>query len=201
AAVLGGTQSLHTNGYDEALALPTAQAATLALRTQQVLAHESGAAETVDPLAGSFFVEALTTALEEKARGYLEKIEEMGGAAEAIGFMQEEIHRAAYEHQLAVEAGERVIVGVNRFQAEEEEPVELGQPDFSALEAAQRAQLGRMKAARDDAEVRARLEAVRAAARGTENLMPRIIDAVKARVTLGEISDALRAEWGVYRPA
>ncbi|HEX2205708.1 MAG TPA: methylmalonyl-CoA mutase family protein [Longimicrobium sp.] len=201
AAVLGGTQSLHTNGYDEALSLPTAQAATLALRTQQVLAYESGAGDTVDPLAGSYYVEALTTAVEEKAREYLDKIEAMGGAARAIEYMQDEIHRAAYDHQLAVEHGERVVVGVNKFQSDAEEPVDLGQPDFSALEAGQRAKLARLKAGRDDAEVRARLEAIRAAARGTDNLMPRIIDAVKASVTLGEIGDALRAEWGVYRPA
>jgi methylmalonyl-CoA mutase N-terminal domain/subunit len=201
AAALGGTQSLHTNGYDEALSLPTAQAATLALRTQQVLAYESGVGDTVDPLAGSYYVEALTTALEEKARAYLERIDELGGASEAIAYMQEEIHRAAYEHQIAVERGEKTIVGVNRFQSAEPEKVELGQPDFSALEQSQRAQLARLKAERDDSQVRARLEAIRAAARGTDNLMPHIIDAVKAMVTLGEISDALRAEWGVYRPA
>ena len=201
AALLGGTQSLHTNGYDEALSLPTAQAATLALRTQQVLAFESGAADTVDPLAGSYFVESMTGAVEAKAREYLDRIEEMGGAAAAIDYMQEEIHRAAYEHQIAVERGDRVIVGVNRFQAAEEEPVELGQPDFTALERGQQRQLARLKSSRDDGEVRARLAAIRAAARGTENLMPHIIDAVKAMVTLGEISDALRAEWGVHRPA
>ena len=199
AAALGGTQSLHTNGYDEALALPTAQAATLALRTQQILAYESGVGDTVDPLAGSYYVEALTTAIEEKAREYLERIDELGGASEAIAYMQEEIHRAAYEHQIAVERGERTIVGVNRFQGADE-PFDLGQPDFSALEQSQRAQLARVRSERDDAEVRARLEAIREAARGTENLMPRIIDAVKAMATLGEISDALRAEWGVYRP-
>ncbi|HEX6042110.1 acyl-CoA mutase large subunit family protein [Longimicrobium sp.] len=201
AAALGGTQSLHTNGYDEALSLPTAQAATLALRTQQILAYESGVGDTVDPLAGSYYVESLTTAIEEKARAYLDRIEEMGGASEAIAFMQEEIHRAAYEHQIAVERGDKTIVGVNKFQSAQEEPFDLGQPDFSALEQTQRAQLARIKAERDDSEVRARLEAIREAARGTENLMPRIIDAVKAMVTLGEISDALRAEWGVYRPA
>ncbi|HVH13912.1 MAG TPA: methylmalonyl-CoA mutase family protein [Longimicrobium sp.] len=200
AAALGGTQSLHTNGYDEALALPTAQAATLALRTQQILAYESGVGDTVDPLAGSYYVEALTTAIEEKARGYLERIEEMGGASEAIAFMQEEIHRAAYEHQIAVERGDKTIVGVNRFQSADE-AFDLGQPDFSALEQSQRAQLARVRAERDDAEVHARLAAIRDAARGTDNLMPRIIDAVKAMVTLGEISDALRAEWGTYRPA
>ncbi|HEX2210869.1 MAG TPA: methylmalonyl-CoA mutase family protein [Longimicrobium sp.] len=200
AAALGGTQSLHTNGYDEALSLPTAQAATLALRTQQVLAYESGVGDTVDPLAGSYYVEALTTALEEKAREYLEKIDEMGGASEAIAYMQEEIHRAAYEHQIAVERGEKTIVGVNKFASAEPEAIDLGQPDFSALEQSQRAGLARVKAERNDSEVRARLEAVRAAARGTDNLMPRIIDAVKAMATLGEISDALRAEWGTYRP-
>jgi methylmalonyl-CoA mutase N-terminal domain/subunit len=200
AAALGGTQSLHTNGYDEALSLPTAQAATLALRTQQILAHESGVGDTVDPLAGSYYVEALTTAIEDVARGYLEKIEELGGASSAIAYMQEEIHRAAYEHQIAIERGDKTIVGVNKFQGADE-PFDLGQPDFSALEQSQRATLARVRAERDDAEVRARLEAIRAAARGTENLMPRIIDAVKAMVTLGEISDALRAEWGTYRPA
>jgi methylmalonyl-CoA mutase, N-terminal domain len=199
SAILGGTQSLHTNGYDEALALPSAEAATLALRTQQILAHESGVTGTVDPLGGSYYVEALTRAVEEKATAYLEQIEGLGGAAEAIAFMQEEIHRAAYEHQLQVEAGERVVVGVNRFVTGES-PLDLKQPDFTALERAQARQLAELKRSRDDAEVRARLEAVRDAARGTDNLMPRIIDAVKAMVSLGEISDALREEWGVYRP-
>ncbi len=199
AATLGGTQSLHTNGYDEALSLPTAQAATLALRTQQVLAHESGIGDTVDPLAGSYYVESLTSAVEEKAREYLDKIEEMGGAAEGIAYMQEEIHRAAYEHQIAVERGDRVIIGVNRF-SERDEPFDLGQPDFSALERSQRAQLTAIKAERNDVEVSSRLAAIRSAARGGENLMPAIIDAVKATVSLGEISDALRAEWGTYRP-
>ncbi|CAN5701687.1 MAG: methylmalonyl-CoA mutase [Gemmatimonadetes bacterium] len=199
SAVLGGTQSLHTNGYDEALALPTAEAATLALRTQQVLAYESGATETVDPLAGSYYVESLTKAVEAKAVEYLDRIEELGGSARALEYMQEEVHRASYEHQLAVESGERVVVGVNRFR-EEERPLDLRQPDFSTLERQQRERVARIKAERDDAEVRARLEAIRSAARGTENLMPHIIDAVKAMVTLGEISDALRAEWGAYRP-
>jgi methylmalonyl-CoA mutase N-terminal domain/subunit len=199
SAVLGGTQSLHTNGYDEALSLPTAQAATLALRTQQVLAHESGVADTVDPLAGSYYVESLTTAVEEKALAYLDRIQELGGAAQGIGYMQEEVHRAAYEHQLAVEREEQVVVGVNRFQ-EKQAPMDLGQPDFGALEQSQRRKLAEVRASRDDAEVRARLEALRSAAGGEENLMPRIIDAVKARVTLGEISDAFRSVWGTYRP-
>jgi methylmalonyl-CoA mutase, N-terminal domain len=200
AASLGGTQSLHTNGYDEALSLPTAEAATLALRTQQVLAHESGVGETVDPLAGSYYVEALTDAIEEKARGYLERIEEAGGAAEGIGFMQEEIHRASYAFQMEVESGERVIVGVNRFRSDDAAPV-LTQPDFSALEGSQREKLSAVRNRRDGAEVERRLVAVREAARGTDNLMPPIIEAVKALATLGEISDALRAEWGVYRPS
>jgi methylmalonyl-CoA mutase N-terminal domain/subunit len=199
AAALGGTQSLHTNGYDEALSLPTAEAATLALRTQQVLAYESGVGETVDPLGGSYYVEALTDAVESKAVEYLEKIEQAGGAAEAIHYMQEEIHRAAYEFQIAVESGERVVVGVNRFQSAVPEHVEIAQPDFSALEREQKARLAAVRERRDDAAVQAALEAVRAAARGTENLMPPIIDAVKAMASLGEISDALRAEWGVYR--
>ncbi|HET7275058.1 MAG TPA: methylmalonyl-CoA mutase family protein [Longimicrobiaceae bacterium] len=198
SAVLGGTQSLHTNGYDEALSLPTASAATLALRTQQVIAHESGVANTVDPLGGSYFVEELTNRVEEKALAYLDRIEEMGGAARAIEYMQDEVHRAAYEHQLAVESGERVVVGVNRFD-EAGNATEIDQPDFGALEASQRAKLARVKAARDDSEVRARLEALRSAATGTDNLMPHIIEAVRARVSLGEISDAFREVWGIYR--
>src|SRR5690606_17011820 len=129
AAVLGGTQSLHTNGYDEALTLPTGEAATLALRTQQILAHESGVAATVDPLGGSYFVESLTSELEAAAVRYLEAIERMGGASQAIAYMQEEVHRAAYEHQLAVESEDRVVVGVNRFADVEETPP-MAQPDY-----------------------------------------------------------------------
>ena len=200
SAVLGGTQSLHTNGYDEALALPTEESATLALRTQQVLAHESGVADTVDPLGGSYYVESLTNAVEEKAVRYIEEIEKLGGAADAIGYMQEEIHRAAYDHQLAVEKGERVVVGVNRF-TRDEGPPEMELPDFRGLERSQNERLAQLRSGRDDAEVAARLEAIRSAARGSDNLMPRIIDAVKADVTLGEVSDALRAEWGTYRPS
>jgi methylmalonyl-CoA mutase, N-terminal domain len=199
AAALGGTQSLHTNGYDEALALPTEESATLALRTQQVLAHESGVGETVDPLGGSYYVEALTNAVEEKARGYLDRIGEMGGSGRAIEYMQEEIHRAAYDFQKDVESGEQVVVGVNRF-TDDRPRQEIDQPDFGGLERGQVERLRKIKAERDDSEVRARLEAIREAARGSENLMPRLIDAVKARVSLGEISDALRGEWGVYRP-
>jgi methylmalonyl-CoA mutase N-terminal domain/subunit len=200
AAVLGGTQSLHTNAYDEALALPTEESARLALRTQQVLASESGVTETIDPLAGSYYVEALTDAIEQKALEYLEKVDELGGAARAIPFFQEAIQRAAYEHQLAVERGERVVVGVNAYRGGEE-PVRIEQPDFPALEATQKGKLEAVRSRRDGDAVARTLEAVRAAARGTDNLLPPIIDAVKALATLGEISDVLREEWGVYRGA
>jgi methylmalonyl-CoA mutase N-terminal domain/subunit len=201
AAVLGGTQSLHTNGYDEALALPTGEAATLALRTQQVLAFESGVTATVDPLGGSYFVESLTTALEEKARQYIETIDEMGGAAQAIEFMQKEIHRAAYEHQLKIEEGERVVVGVNRFVDPDEAPAHVPHLDFHALAEGQRARLSRWKDERSAARIRDRLVALRSAADGPDNLVPAIIDAVKEGVTLGEISNAFREAWGVYQPA
>jgi methylmalonyl-CoA mutase N-terminal domain/subunit len=197
SAVLGGTQSLHTNGYDEALALPTEESARIALRTQQVLAHESGVPRTADPLGGSWYVEALTDAVEARAREYLDRIDELGGASRAIDFMQEEIHRAAYRHQLDVEAGERVVVGVNAFTEEEDRPA-LVQPDFGALEQRQRARLSELRSRRDGAAAAAALERVRSAARGEENLMPPIVEAVKALATLGEISDALRAEWGTY---
>lgn len=197
SAVLGGTQSLHTNGYDEALALPTEESARIALRTQQILADESGVARTPDPLAGSYYVEALTDEIEARARDYLDRIEEMGGAARAVSFMQEEIHQAAYRHQLAVEAGERSVVGVNTY-TEDEGPPAIVQPDYSALEAEQAGALQAFREERDADEVRARLSAVREAARSEENLMPRFIGAVKAGATLGEISDVLRDEWGRY---
>jgi len=197
AAILGGTQSLHTNSYDEALALPTEESAALALRTQQILAHESGVTETVDPLAGSYYVEALTDAVEELALEYLARVDELGGAARAIPYFQEEIQRAAYEHQLAVERGEKIVVGVNAYQGGEE--VEIEQPDFPALEAAQKRKLEEVRARRDDDAVHSTLAAVREAARGTDNLLPPIIEAVRALATIGEISDVLREEWGVYR--
>ncbi len=197
AAVLGGTQSLHTNGYDEALALPTEESATLALRTQQVIASESGVTRTADPLGGSYFVEALTDQIENQAREYLARIEEMGGAAAAIEYMQEEIHRAAYQVQMDIEAGRRPVVGLN-VHAEEEHRGPRPQPDYSALEAGQQASLAGVKQARDAEGARAALGRVRAAAQGTDNLMPPMIEAVKASVTLGEISDALREAWGTY---
>jgi methylmalonyl-CoA mutase N-terminal domain/subunit len=209
AAVLGGTQSLHTNGYDEALALPTEQAATLALRTQQIVAHESGATLTVDPLAGSYYVEHLTDELERRATELLTKVDEIGGAAKAIqaSFFQEEIARSAYEHQMRVERGETVIVGVNKFSDGKEPPL-IPAPNFSALEKDQIARLGAVKVRRDAAKVSGTLAALSEASKSyatagakREPLMPLIIDAVRARASVGEIADALREQWGVYRPS
>jgi len=200
SAVLGGTQSLHTNGYDEALALPTQSAAKLALRTQQIIAEETGVTDTVDPLGGSWFIEHLTDELENRALEYLRHIEELGGAPAAIGYIQEEIHRAAYEFQLDIESGERRIVGVNAF-TEEEGPPRIEQPDYSAFERDQKARVQAFKARRDTAAVDAARNQLAAVAESDRNLMPTLIDAVKAGLTLGEISDTLRAKWGVYRPA
>jgi len=207
AAVLGGTQSLHTNGYDEALALPTVNAATLALRTQQVVAYESGVAGTADPLAGSYYVEKLTTELEERALALLARVEKLGGAARAIeeGFFQEEIGRSAYEHQLRVERGETIVVGVNAF-TDDEPPLTIPAPDFRALEQDQLARLAKTKAARDQGAVSASLAVLGAASASdsaeiSAKLMPLIIDAARARATLGEIADTLASAWGMYRPA
>jgi methylmalonyl-CoA mutase N-terminal domain/subunit len=200
AAILGGTQSLHTNAYDEALALPTAESAKLALRTQQVLAYESGVAETVDPLGGSYYVEALTDALESRALDYLARVDELGGAARAVDWFQHEIHDAAYAHQLAVESGDRVVVGVNRF-GEDEGPPAIPRPDYSALETRQVERLTRVRASRDSRAASGALDEVARAARSGENLLPPMVRAVKAMVTLGEISDVLRGEWGEYRGA
>ena len=197
AATLGGTQSLHTNGYDEALALPTEESARLALRTQQILASESGVTRTADPLGGSYYVEALTDEVERLALEYLETIDEMGGASKAIDYMQEEIHQAAYRFQMDIESGERTVVGVNQH-VEEEDAARIGTPDYTALEKGQIERLTGIKQARDDAEVRARLTAIRSATGGQENLLPPIVEAVRADVTLGEISDTLREEWGTY---
>jgi methylmalonyl-CoA mutase N-terminal domain/subunit len=200
AAVLGGTQSLHTNSFDEALALPGEESALLAVRTQQILAHESGVTNTVDPLAGSYYVEALTDEVEKQARDYLTRIEEMGGAARAVDFMKDEIHRAAYRFQLEVERGDRTVVGVNAFQDQRDE-ARMEQPDYPALEANQRAAVTDLKAGRNPGEVRSVLTAVREAARSGDNLLPPMIGAVKALATLGEISDVLREEWGTYDEA
>jgi methylmalonyl-CoA mutase N-terminal domain/subunit len=208
AATLGGTQSLHTNGYDEALALPTAEAATLALRTQQIAAYESGVAQTVDPLAGSYYVESLTDQVEARALALLAKVEELGGAAAAIEarFFQDEIGRSAYEYQLSVERGSTVIVGVNKFSDGEDPPI-IPTPNFSELERGQKERLAAVRASRDAAKLAIAMDAIKAAAPayarpGAERvpLMPLIIDAVKARATVGEISDLLRDVWGEYRP-
>jgi len=210
AAVLGGTQSLHTNGYDEALALPTAEAATLALRTQQIVGYESGAANTADPLAGSYYVEYLTSELERRALELMSAVDEMGGSAQAIasGFFQEEIARSAYEFQLRVESGDTVIVGVNRFDDGREPPV-IPAPDFSALEREQARRLAEVRARRDGGAVERALAALREASASyvedggsapRAELMPLIVQAVRARASVGEISDTLAQAWGTYRP-
>jgi len=199
SAILGGTQSLHTNSFDEAFALPGAEAARLALRTQQVLAEESGVGDTVDPLAGSYYVESLTDRLEELARGYLEKIEELGGAAVAVPFMTEEIHRSAYAWQLEVESGDRGVVGVNVYQ-DDELTVPVALPDFADLQQAQRRRLDEVRARRDSDLVVAMLDEVAEAAEAGTNLLPAMIEAVKVRATLGEISHRLGRLWGTYRP-
>ena len=200
SAVLGGTQSLHTNGYDEALSLPTEQAAKIALRTQQVIAYESGAADVVDPLAGSFFVENLTDELERKATAYMVQMDEMGGAVQAIesGFMQDEIAKAAYAYQLEVESGERTVVGVNKFQDTAGAPVESFRVD-DAVREWQIKRLRKVKHYRDEGLVLEALQGLRDAARGDENLMPFIVKSVESYATLGEISDVLREVFGLYR--
>ena len=200
AGVLGGTQSLHTNAFDEALALPGEEAARLALRTQQILAEESGVTHTVDPLAGSWYVESLTDELERLAREYLRRIDELGGAAEAIPFVREEIHRSAYAWQLALESGERRVVGVNCYE-DEGTQVSVRQPDYAELGRVQRARLEQARARRDDPSVRRLLERIDAAAETDENLVPPIVEAVKARATLGEISGVLRERWGRFEGA
>jgi len=202
AAVLGGTQSLHTNSYDEALALPTEQAARIALRTQQVIAYESGAAQTVDPLAGSYYVEALTNEIEKNAAEYLGKIEVMGGMLKAVerGFVQQEIQNAAYEYQQAVDRQDAVVVGVNRFEVEEEKPIPIQKID-PALEAKQIERVRALRAKRDAGVWKDALKKVEDAARSGENVMPGILAAVEAYATVGEISDAMRRVFGEYREA
>jgi methylmalonyl-CoA mutase N-terminal domain/subunit len=199
AAVLGGTQSLHTNSFDEALALPTEQSARIALRTQQIIAYESGAAQTVDPLAGSYYIEALTNQIETQARGYLDKIDAMGGTLKAIerGFIQQEIQNAAYMCQQTVDKQEAVVVGVNAFELEEEKPIPLQHIDES-LEPKQVERLRALRAKRDQAKWQAALKKVEDTARNTGNLMPPIMEAVEANATVGEISDAMRRVYGEY---
>jgi methylmalonyl-CoA mutase N-terminal domain/subunit len=202
AAVLGGTQSLHTNSMDEALALPTAEAARLALRTQQVIAFESGVADTVDPLAGSYAIEQLTHEIERRAGSYIEKIDAMGGMLRAIesGYVQREIQEAAYEYQKSVESNEAIVVGVNRFQVEEEADIPTLRVDAS-IEQAQVERLRNLRERRDRARAETSLVRLEEAARGTENLLPRILDCVESLVTVGEISHRLRRVWGEYREA
>jgi methylmalonyl-CoA mutase N-terminal domain/subunit len=199
SAVLGGTNSLHTNSLDEALALPTAEAATLALRTQQIIAHESGVTNVVDPLGGSYFVEKLTRDLEEEALAYFETIDRMGGMVEAIerGYPQKEIAESAYRFQQAVEARERIIVGVNGYVAENEEPISILYIDESAAEQ-QLAKLEKLRTTRDAAAVGRALDALRDGARTSANTMPLLLDAVRAYATIGEMCDALRDVWGEY---
>src|SRR5712672_1184953 len=202
AAVLGGTQSLHTNSYDEAMALPTEQAARIALRTQQIIAYESGAPQTVDPLAGSYYIESLTNEIEKRASEYLEKIEAMGGMLKAIerGFVQQEIQKAAYEYQQAVDRHDAIVVGVNQFQMDDEKSVPLQRID-EALERKQVEQLRALRAKRDPTPWRAAIKAVEEAARSGANVMPRIVAAVDAYATVGEISDAMRRVFGEYKEA
>jgi len=199
AAVLGGCQSLHANALDEALALPTEQAALLALRTQQIIAQETGVANTIDPVAGSFAIEKLTSEIEAAAQDYISKIDAMGGMLRAIetGYVQQEVQKSAYEYQRAVDSGEQVVVGVNRFQAEEERPIPtlLVDPE---IEKTQVARLHALRARRDAPKTVAALAEVERRARGSENLMPAILSAVEAYATVGEISDALRRAFGEY---
>jgi methylmalonyl-CoA mutase N-terminal domain/subunit len=199
SAVLGGTNSLHTNSLDEALALPTAEAATLALRTQQILAHETGVTSVVDPLGGSYFVEKLTTDMEDEALAYFDQIDRMGGMVEAIerGFPQTEIAESAYRFQQAVERKDKVIVGVNDFVQDDDRPIETLYIDESASER-QLAQLDDLKKTRDSARVARSLDALRRAASGSDNLMPPILESVRAYATLGEMCDALRDVFGEY---
>jgi methylmalonyl-CoA mutase N-terminal domain/subunit len=200
AAVLGGTQSLHTNSYDEALALPTEESARIALRTQQIIGYESGVANTIDPFAGSYFIENLTTELESQANAYLEKIAALGGTLKAIerGFVQQEIQNAAYDFQQRLESKQAIVVAVNEFEIEEEKPIELQRID-PALERSQVERLRSLRAKRDQTNWQAAISDVKDAASSGTNLMPRIIAAVEAYATVGEIADAMRAVFGEYK--
>ncbi len=200
AAVLGGTQSLHTNGYDEALGLPTEEAARIALRTQQIVGHETGVANTVDPLAGSYYIESLTNEIEQRAQLYLDKIEALGGTLRAIeqGYIQQEIQNAAYDFQQSVDRLENVVVGVNRFQTEGQKGIPIQRID-EALEGRQVERLRALRARRDKAVWESAIHAVEDAARGGDNLMPHLIHAVESYCTVGEISDTLRRVFGEYQ--
>jgi methylmalonyl-CoA mutase N-terminal domain/subunit len=201
AAVLGGAQSLHTNSMDEALALPTEHAAQIALRTQQIIAHETGVADTVDPLAGAYVIERLTDEIERRAFAYIQKIDEMGGALKAIelGYVQNEIQDAAYRYQRAVERKAQIVVGVNEFTVDAPTDVERLKVD-PALEQQARARLAALRARRDPAKAARRLARLKSAAQGADNLMPLFIECVENDVTVGEICNALRDVWGEYRP-
>lgn len=200
AAVLGGTQSLHTNGYDEALGLPTEEAARVALRTQQIVAYESGVADTVDPLAGSYFVESLTHDIEEAAWKLIEKIDAMGGSVSAIeqGFIQNEIARSSYEYQKKIESGEKIIVGVNKFQEENENPIPVLKVQDS-IRKLQIEKLKKLKSNRDHAKVDQCLQILNDKANSAENIMPSVIESVENKCTLGEIADTLREVYGEYK--
>ncbi len=200
SAVLGGTQSLHTNGYDEALSLPTEEAATIALRTQQVIAFESGVTETVDPLAGSYFVEQMTDEVEAEAWKLIDKIDVMGGAVKAIeqNFIQEEIARSSYEYTKNIESGDKIIVGVNKFTVEEEEDTPVLKID-DTIRQVQSDKLSKLREKRDSAKAQACLNTIKEKAATSENLMPFVIDAVENLCTLGEIADTLRDVWGEYK--
>ncbi len=202
AAILGGTQSLHTNSYDEAIALPTEKAARLALRTQQVLAYETDLTATADPLAGSYAIESLTADIRDQAGDLIRRVEELGGAVAAIerGFQKAEIERSAYHVALQIDAGERVVVGVNRFATPADERYEPLRVD-PAIEQEQCERLAALRRTRDDAEVRRTLDAVKRAAAGQENLLHPLRSALAARATVGEVCDALRTVWGLYQPA
>ena len=202
ASVHGGTQSLHTNAMDEALALPTEDAARLALRTQQVIAYESGVADTVDPLAGSYAIEELTTEIEQRVVNYLDKIDALGGTLRAIesGYIQREIQNSAYEYQRAVETNDAIVVGVNQFQSDEGSQVKTLRVDPS-VEADQIKHLESLRDRRDSAATELALMNLEQSARGAENVLPRILECVEAFATVGEISNRLRNVWGEYREA
>jgi len=201
AAVLGGTQSLHTNSRDEALALPSQDSVRIALRTQQIIAYESGVADTIDPLAGSYYIEALTDEIERGAADYIRRIDEIGGAPAAIerGFIQAEIEESAYRYQMEIESGDRTIVGLNDFQIEEARPSGLLKVD-PAVGDLQCRKLAELRSERDNAAVEAGLAALARAAEGSDNLMPHILDAAKAYATLGEMCGVLRGVFGEYKP-
>lgn len=201
SSVLGGTQSLHTNSYDEALCLPSEESVRVALRTQQVIAHESGVCSTIDPLGGSYYVESLTDRIEAEALRLIDEVDKLGGAVAAVekGYFQREIQKSAYRYQTEVDSGSRVIVGMNKFQMKDEKKPELTKIS-GENEKLQRAALAKLRASRDNARVKASLEALRAGARGSDNLLPLILESVRAYATLGEVCGVLREEFGEYKP-